>query len=314
MTATATETLRPPPSAEALTWVVEAVGAGAEVVATVPLPGSSSVALHALAIRQASGMVVELVLRQFLELTWLTREPDLAAREARALTSLAGSPVPAPELVAVDASGARAGAPAVLMTRLPGAVDVAPVDPLSWVRRLAAVLPPIHETAVAEGDRRPYWRYASEVEPHVPAWSRRPDAWARALEIAAEPGPTVADRFIHRDFHPGNVLWRSGRVSGIVDWVDAAWGPREVDVAHCRVNLAMLFGLEIAERFASAVAAEAGERLADPYWNAVMAVDMGMWDAPTVGPWLASARPDLTADVLIDRFDAFVAAAVAAHG
>ena len=45
-----------------------------------------------------------------------------------------------------------------------------------------------------------------------------------------------------------------------------------------------------------------------------MAVDMGMWDAPTVGPWLGSARPDLSGDVLIDRFDAFVAAAVAAHG
>jgi aminoglycoside phosphotransferase (APT) family kinase protein len=42
---------------------------------------------------------------------------------------------------------------------------------------------------------------------------------------------------VHRDFHPGNVLWRRGTVSGVVDWQAACTGPAVADVAHCRVNL-----------------------------------------------------------------------------
>ena len=53
---------------------------------------------------------------------------------------------------------------------------------------------------------------------------------------------------LHRDFHPGNVLWRRGRVSGVVDWQGACTGPAAADVAHCRVNL-LTFGTGTAERF-----------------------------------------------------------------
>ncbi len=53
---------------------------------------------------------------------------------------------------------------------------------------------------------------------------------------------------LHRDFHPGNVLWRYGRVSGVVDWLGACAGPAAADVAHCRVNL-LTMGAEAAERF-----------------------------------------------------------------
>lgn len=48
------------------------------------------------------------------------------------------------------------------------------------------------------------------------------------------------------------VLWNSGNVSGIVDWPNACVGPRSVDIAHCRLNLVALFGLEAADRFLDA--------------------------------------------------------------
>jgi len=53
---------------------------------------------------------------------------------------------------------------------------------------------------------------------------------------------------LHRDFHPGNVLWRRGTVSGMVDWQGACTGPAAADVAHCRVNL-LTFGIDAAEHF-----------------------------------------------------------------
>jgi aminoglycoside phosphotransferase (APT) family kinase protein len=53
---------------------------------------------------------------------------------------------------------------------------------------------------------------------------------------------------VHRDYHPGNVLWRRGTVSGVVDWQAICTGPAVIDVAHCRVNL-LTFGAAAAGQF-----------------------------------------------------------------
>ena len=63
-------------------------------------------------------------------------------------------------------------------------------------------------------------------------------------------GPTPEDPrcFIHHDYHPGNVLWERGRVSGVVDWQAACIGPPSVDIGHCRANL-LLYAPELADVF-----------------------------------------------------------------
>lgn len=81
-----------------------------------------------------------------------------------------------------------------------------------------------------------------------PGWARYPRVWERAAEISQGPAPGLPAVLIHRDFHPGNVLWRRGKVSGVVDWQAACTGPAVADVAHCRVNL-LTFGIGAAERF-----------------------------------------------------------------
>jgi aminoglycoside phosphotransferase (APT) family kinase protein len=53
---------------------------------------------------------------------------------------------------------------------------------------------------------------------------------------------------LHRDFHPGNVLWRRSQVSGVVDWLGCCAGPAAADVGHCRINLLTL-GAEVTGRF-----------------------------------------------------------------
>ena len=71
--------------------------------------------------------------------------------------------------------------------------------------------------------------------------------WERAAEISDARPPGLPEVLMHRDFHPGNVLWRRGQVSGVVDWQGACTGPAVADVAHCRVNL-LTFGTGAAER------------------------------------------------------------------
>jgi hypothetical protein len=66
------------------------------------------------------------------------------------------------------------------------------------------------------------------------------------------------------------------RITGVVDWASAPWGPADLDVAHCSTNLALLhgpaWGLRFAEAYEEAggvLAATASERL-DAYVTALM--------------------------------------------
>ncbi len=235
-----------------------------------------------------------LVLRRFVDDAWLAREPDLAVREAAVLEALAASPVPAPALVAVDATGTDAGVPTVLTRRLPGTVVMVPPDLGRWRHRLVDLLAMIHATPIPPGLRpyRPWYATTRVLGP--PAWSHDASAWKAAISRARAPAPEGTRVFLHRDFQPTNVLWVRERVSGVVDWVEASAGPAGADLGHCRCNLAMDLNLEAAE----ALRDEVGAAEYDPYWDLVSAVDfLDVCD---------SLRPAAR-----ERLDAFVAAAVA---
>ncbi len=165
--------------------------------------------------------------------------------------------MPTPQLLAVDPSGADAGVPAVLMSRLPGRVDWWPSDMERWLRRLAGLLPAIHAASLPPaGVLRPF-APDPQASYRPPGWARDPRVWERAAEISHEPPPELPAVLLHRDFHPGNVLWRRGTVSGVVDWQAACTGPAVADVGHCRVNL-LTFGTDTAQRFTALWQREAG--------------------------------------------------------
>jgi len=125
----------------------------------------------------------------------------------------------------------------------------------------------------------PYHRFYEPDRLVPPAWSTRPELWARAFEVAAEPPPPYRPCFIHRDYHPANTLWQDGRLTGVVDWVGGSWGPPEVDLAHMRVNLTVDLGVEVADRFLAAHRAITGFDH-HPWWDLASAVDV----VPEVGP------------------------------
>lgn len=275
--------LRGAPPREALEWAASAVAPDARVTSVHPLAGGKSSAVHVLEIETERGVTHELVLRRFVRADWLAEEPDLAVREVAALELLRGSPVPAPDLVAVDPWGKVSGAPSTLMTRLPGRIEWDPADLDTFLRRLSAPLPAIHAISVpADAHIPPYAPYPLQMR-RPPRWAAQPDVWLRAIEIHAGSAPTEERRFIHRDYHPGNVLWSQGAVCGIVDWVNASLGSPEADVGHCRLNLAHRFGREAADRFLNLYQSLTGRRSYHPYWDIVAAVG-GLDESRDDGP------------------------------
>jgi aminoglycoside phosphotransferase (APT) family kinase protein len=208
----------------------------------------------------------------------------MVRHEVATLRAVHDAGLPAPEQIAADADGREAdGHPAVLMTRLPGRLDVTPADPEGWLRQIAVMAARIHEAPVAAGpfeariDAAPFstngWRQrtrslipVSTGTPVIPASATRPAVWEAAFGILRQQAPEPATCFIHRDLQPFNLLWRRGRLTGVVDWARSCTGPADFDVGHCRLNLAAMFGADWAERLRLAYEAEAG-RAVDPWWD-----------------------------------------------
>lgn len=237
--------LRSRPPRRALAWAAGHLGG--PVISARALRGGMSSAVHLLTARTADGSR-RAVLRRYVRPELNTEEPDLAEREAQALRAAESIDVPTPLLLAADPSGTDAGTPAVLMSRLPGRLDWWPSDLDAWLERLAVLLPRIHAAPLpVSGTLRPFAPFP-QASYQPPGWARDPRVWERAAEISHAPPPSLAQVLMHRDFHPGNVLWRRGHVSGVVDWQGACTGPAVADVAHCRVNL-LRFGAGAAERF-----------------------------------------------------------------
>ena len=235
--------LRSRPPRQALAWA--AARLGGRVVSARALRGGMSSAVHLITVQRSGAERDQAVLRRYVRPD--PDEPDPAAREARALRLAEAADVPTPALLAVDPDGTEAGVPALLMTRLPGRVDWWPSDLDRWLERLAGLLPRIHGTALP-GATLPRFAPYRQDSYRPPGWARYPRVWERAVEISLGPAPDLPAVLLHRDFHPGNVLWRRGRVSGVVDWLGACAGPAAADVAHCRVNL-LTMGAEVTERF-----------------------------------------------------------------
>jgi aminoglycoside phosphotransferase (APT) family kinase protein len=228
----------------------------------------TSSAVHAVDIRRSRGLTLRLVLRRHLLFRSLQEEPDLAEKEARNLQLLEHARIAAPRLVAVDLEGAECDVPAVLMTRMPGHLDLKPRDLETWLRRMAELLLPIHaiEPGPFRVQRWEIWDDLRKMSP--PAWSARKRDWERLIEIVRGRWPDYKSRFVHRDFQHYNVLWARGRPTCRLDWINASMGPVELDFGHFRYNLLGDFGLKIAQRFIVYHRQVTGEE-PHPFWEAL---------------------------------------------
>ncbi len=242
--------LRSRPPRNSLAWAERAVGG--KVISARALRGGTSSAVHLLRMRTKGGGLETVVMRRYVRPEVNLEEPDIVEHEANALRLVDRVDVPTPKLLGTDETGEEAGVPAVLMSRLPGRIDWSPRDLDPWLRRLAELLPRIHAAPLPGPEDRPLRLFAPYAPANYdpPVWARWPKIWERAVEIFHGPPLCPNTVFIHRDFHPGNVLWHRGAVSGVVDWQAACTGPPVADVAHCRANL-FVYGLQVADRFST---------------------------------------------------------------
>jgi aminoglycoside phosphotransferase (APT) family kinase protein len=241
--------LRAPPPDRTLAWLSRVLG-GADVERCDVLPGAAAAAMHLVTVRLGPGQVDRVVLRRYVRPDLLDEEPELARSEATALGAVDGAEVPTPRLLGSDPTGEHTDAPALVMSELPGRPVWHARRPSRWVRALADTAAAIHRVEVPPGVMPAYATYRQRSYA-PPAWAHEATTWERAVEIFHGPVPDGQHPLIHRDFHPGNLLWRRGRLTGVVDWASASVGPPSADIGHCRANL-LFHAPELADELVTA--------------------------------------------------------------
>lgn len=230
-----------------LVWVSRHLEAGERIVKAEALHGGITAEMRRLIIGTRDGGTRDLVLRSYVDPFYMENAGDGLIGEAGALTLLAGTAVPAPSLVAVDPTAAQCEYPSLLMTHLAGRTVLDDMGVEARVRLLARQLVAIH--AVYPAERPGEYTTLTTADTVVVPKGADAAVWAAAIEVIRRPAPPYEGRFLHRDFQPGNVLFdvspsnpEGARITGVIDWAGASWGPADLDVAHCSVNLALLHG------------------------------------------------------------------------
>jgi aminoglycoside phosphotransferase (APT) family kinase protein len=195
------------------------------------------------------------IVRRYVDGKGAEPGPPTIRRDVATLTQLDQTSLPVPRLLGADLTGETAGWPALVMTSLPGRIDLRPANPTAWTDALAETLSEIHEVDINAPPYEPRFHSAST---EVPEWTRNPELWRAAIDAVSSSPPSDAPRFVHGDYQHFNVLWQRGRISGVLDGTGSWTGPRDVDVAHARLNLVCLFDVGLAESFRHAYEARAG--------------------------------------------------------
>jgi aminoglycoside phosphotransferase (APT) family kinase protein len=235
------------------------------------LEGGISAQVTALEVARPAGQTMKMVVRQHGAVD-LAHNSQIAADEFRLLSLLHTAGLPVPEPYYLDQSGEIFDLPYLVLAYIEGETVPALDDVPDFIPQFTAQLASIHRVDCAHLSFLPqqeqfFARMLSERPAQLDESFN--EGRIRAVLEAVWPLPRRnAPVFLHGDYWPGNVLWRDGRLVGIIDWEDAVLGDPLSDVANSRFELLWAFGHEAMQSFTHHYQAMTGIDLTHlPYWD-----------------------------------------------
>ena len=218
------------------------------------LKGGISAQVTALEIERPDGETKKLVVRQHGTVD-LKHNPRIASDEFKLLRILRSAGLATPAPYYLDQCGEILSTPCVVIEYIEGETDLAPCHVGDVSLQLATHLSRIHNVDCAALDlsflsdqEAMYSRQLRErAENTVDSTD---EGGIRAVLQSVWPLP-LRNRpvLLHGDFWPGNILWKDGRLVGVIDWEDAALGDPLADVANSRLEILWAFGLDAMDDF-----------------------------------------------------------------
>ncbi len=285
---------------------MEVAGAVDQATRVTRLRGGLAASTHLVEVGVGTQHQRAVVLRRFVGSRtpiWPPIEQELAAIAAIAECGL---PYQTPRALGFDLDGSVCGHPALVLTRVPGALNLSPTDSLARAGALGRALAQLHQAK----PRVPHGLRSFEIQLQKDAPDDAAIDWTRARQILATLHTAGTD-LLHGDFHMGNALFEDGALSALVDFTCVRSGPWQSDVGYCRCDLSLLFGLPEADEFLSAYEAMRGLHVdALPAWDLAGALrahpDASAW----LPGWIDAGRTDLTPPLVRERLARFVAQAL----
>jgi aminoglycoside phosphotransferase (APT) family kinase protein len=260
------------------------------------LKGGVSAQVTALEIERPGGHTQKLLVRQHGAVDRATN-PRIAADEFRLLRILHSAGLAVPEPYAFDESGEMFPTPYIVLEYIEGQPEFAPANEADFLLQLATHLSRIHQLACGRFDlsflplqeqrftarlkARPAQLDESLNEGHI-----------RDVLEAAWPIPQCNQSgLLHGDYWPGNILWKDGQLTAIIDWEDAAVGDPLADVANSRLEILWAFGMDAMQHFTQHYQALTSIDWSNlPYWDLCAALR----PAFKIGEWAADASTEQT--------------------
>jgi aminoglycoside phosphotransferase (APT) family kinase protein len=241
---------------DGLARLVQQLAPGGRLVRSRRLRGGVGARMDVLDIERANGTREKVSLRRFAR-TNRASHPEHVAHEYRILRFLETTDISAPCPLLLDANGELFGVPAIALEYLPGAPVYLPRDVDSWTEQLAeallgihAVTPRTHDLSWLHVQLRDGIRQTIEDdEPRVQKHSALAREVHAALARSIDGIEWLEPAFVHDDYWPGNTVWYRGRLTGVIDWTHAEVGDPRSDVAQCRLDLALINGVEVSDGF-----------------------------------------------------------------
>jgi aminoglycoside phosphotransferase (APT) family kinase protein len=246
---------------------------------------------------------------------WALREdPNILANEFALLRRLRSIGIRCQTPRLFDDSAADA--PYLVVEYIDGSPEFAAPPSRAYIEQYAQALADIHRVD-ASG-----FGLADNASTVERWWLRKRERFDESLQerrivealTAAWPWRPANDpTLLHGDYWPGNVLWKDGRLVGVIDWEEARRGDPLFDVAISRLELAWAFGAESMQRFTDAYRAAARVDVATlPYWDLLAALRPAHHVSRWAATWPGFDRADVTAATMRTAHRAFVAQAFTA--
>ena len=314
-------TVREGPTPDPAEWsrfqsLVQTIDPGATLLRTWPLRGGMSSGMTAFEIRTTGGATRRLVRRSSSAYA-LQDNPRAAAIEYDLLRSLRARGLRVPAPVHFDAGGEQSAQPYLVVEYVDGAPEFAPTDPHDFVTRMATGLAEIHRVDAAQSPVAALSQYAP-----IAVRQRGRDEASRVMDVgavrarldAAAPLPQRnRSALLHGDYWAGNVVWKDGRIAGVIDWEEARVGDPVIDVAISRLDVLWLLGADAMDAFTDVYRGLTDVDLRDlPLWD----LDAALRPSFNIGEWAAAwpelGRPDITEATMRAGHALFVERALAA--
>lgn len=287
---------------QALDWCLRVLARVGQPCRVTRLRGGLAASTHLVEVGFDAPGGGEMVLRRFVgarSAIWPPLEQEVAALEALADCEL---PFRTPHVLGFDLDGSACGHPAILLTRVPGALNLSPENAVGRAAMLGRALAELHRAK----PRVPEILRPFTIKETQASLDGTVIDWASVREVVGRL-PSEGTALIHGDFHIGNALFEGGVLSSVVDFTCVLRGPFEFDVGYCRCDLSLLFGLAEADEFLHAYEATRGMRVeALPAWDLAGASrahpDASAW----LPGWIDAGRTELEPALIEERLARFV--------